>query len=70
MSEGAVAKVARLRSGLCLRYREQGNPVVMLRGITDWLHSFELVLQRLPESVRAFVLTQRGHGDADRPAAG
>jgi len=28
------------------------------------------VLPHLPESIRAFALTQRGHGDASRPAAG
>jgi pimeloyl-ACP methyl ester carboxylesterase len=28
------------------------------------------VLTHLPASVRAFALTQRGHGDADRPAGG
>ncbi len=28
------------------------------------------MLRYLPESIRAFALTQRGHGDASRPAAG
>jgi non-heme chloroperoxidase len=43
---------------------------VMLHGATDSWHSFEPVLPHLPESVHAFALTQRGHGDADRPASG
>jgi pimeloyl-ACP methyl ester carboxylesterase len=42
----------------------------MLHGVTDSWHSFGPVLPHLPESVHAFALTQRGHGDADRPASG
>ena len=57
-----------------LQYVEQGDPagvpVLMLHGGTDSWHSFEPVLPYLPESIHAFVLTQRGHGDADRPATG
>jgi non-heme chloroperoxidase len=57
-----------------LEYVEQGDPagvpVVMLHGATDSWHSFEHVLPHLPESVRAFALTQRGHGDSDRPTSG
>ncbi|MBC7173451.1 MAG: alpha/beta hydrolase, partial [Polyangiaceae bacterium] len=45
-------------------------PVVLLHGYTDSCRSFEPVLAHLPKSVRAFALTQRGHGDADRPADG
>ena len=37
---------------------------------TDSWRSFEPVLPYLPGSIRAFALTQRGHGDAGRPAAG
>ncbi len=57
-----------------LPYVEQGDPsgipVVFLHGYTDSWYSFEPVLPHLPESIHAFALTQRGHGDADRPAAG
>jgi non-heme chloroperoxidase len=42
----------------------------MLHGITDSWRSFELVLPHLPDSIHAIALTQRGHGDASRPAAG
>jgi pimeloyl-ACP methyl ester carboxylesterase len=34
------------------------------------LRSFELVLPYLPESIHAFALTLRGHGDASRPTTG
>jgi pimeloyl-ACP methyl ester carboxylesterase len=63
-----------LTTGVSLRYVEQGDPlgvpVLLLHGITDSWRSFELVLPHLPASVRAFALSQRGHGDADRPATG
>jgi len=55
-------------------YVEQGDPsgvpVLLLHGFTDSWRSFEPVLPHLPESIRAFAPTQRGHGDASRPAAG
>ena len=47
-----------------------GCPVVFLHGVTDSWRSFEPVLPHLPASIRAIVLTQRGHGDSDRPAGG
>ena len=57
-----------------LPYVEHGDPagipVVMLHGYSDSWRSFELLLQELPEEIHAFAITQRGHGDADRPAAG
>jgi pimeloyl-ACP methyl ester carboxylesterase len=63
-----------LASGVTLRYVEQGDrsgvSVLLLHGFTDSWRSFELVLPHLPTSIRAVALTQRGHGDADRPAAG
>jgi len=62
-----------LPGGLRLPYVEQGDPagvpVVLLHGYSDSWHSWELLLRKLPPSVHAFALTQRGHGDADRPAA-
>jgi non-heme chloroperoxidase len=57
-----------------LQYVEQGNsrgfPLILLHGYADSWHSFERVLRYLPESIRAFALTQRGHGDASRPITG
>ena len=55
-------------------YVEQGDndgvPVVFLHGTTDSWRSFEPLLPLLPRSIHAFVPTQRGHGDADRPTSG
>jgi non-heme chloroperoxidase len=63
-----------LSTGVRLPYVEQGDPsgvpVLLLHGYTDSWRSFELLLPQLPSSVRAIAITQRGHGDADRPATG
>jgi non-heme chloroperoxidase len=63
-----------LSTGVRLPYVEQGDPagvpVLMLHGYTDSWRSFELLLPHLPPRVRAIAVTQRGHGDADRPATG
>jgi len=60
--------------GIQLQYVEQGNPsgvpTLLLHGVTDSWRSFERVLPHLPGSIRAFAVTQRGHGDASRPATG
>ena len=45
-----------------------GTAVVLIHGLGDSLHSYDLVLANLPDDVRALVPTLRGHGDADRPA--
>lgn len=67
-----LARTVELPGPLTLPYVEQGDPtgvpVVLLHGVTDSWRSFEPVLPHLPPSIRAFALTQRGHGDADRPA--
>ena len=63
-----------LSTGVRLPYVERGDPsgvpLVLLHGYSDSHGSFEPLLAHLPRSVRAFALTQRGHGDADRPAGG
>lgn len=63
-----------LSTGVTLRYVEQGDeagvPVILLHGVTDSWRSFEAVLPHLPVSMRAFAVTQRGHGDSGRPADG
>lgn len=70
----AVVQSVELPNGVKLPYAEQGAatgvPVILLHGFTDSWHSFERVLPHLPESIRAIALTQRGHGDASRPAEG
>ena len=69
-----AVKSVKLSTGVRMQYVEQGNPagvpVVLLHGITDSLHSFDLVLPQLPTSWHVFALSQRGHGDSSRPADG
>jgi steroid delta-isomerase-like uncharacterized protein len=69
-----VVRSVELPGRLKLPYVEQGDPsgvpVVLLHGFLDSWRSFEPVLSHLPESIHAFALTQRGHGDASRPTTG
>jgi pimeloyl-ACP methyl ester carboxylesterase len=63
-----------LESGLNLSYAEQGTEtgpaVVLLPGPTDAWRSYEPVLDRLPHWIRAIAVSQRGHGDSDKPHSG
>ena len=67
-------KSAKLSTGVTLQYVEQGNadgiPVLFLHGITDSWHSYESLLPELPAYMHAFAISQRGHGDSERPAGG
>ena len=69
-----IVRTVQLPNRLHLHYVEQGDaagvPVVFLHGVTDSWRSFEPVLPHLPASMHAFALTQRGHGDADKPLTG
>ena len=63
-----------LPNGLRLEYLEQGDPagvpVILLHGYTDSRRSWERILPMLPSSLRVYALTQRGHGESDKPATG
>jgi len=63
-----------LGSGLTLSFVDQGDesgPVLLLLpGPTDSWRSYQPVLDRLPRSIRAIAVSQRGHGDSDKPATG
>jgi pimeloyl-ACP methyl ester carboxylesterase len=69
-----VLRSVQLSTGVTLPYVVQGDsfgiPLILLHGVSDSWHSYEPVLPHLPAAVRAYALTQRGHGDADRPAEG
>lgn len=69
-----IIKTVDLPNQVKLPYVEQGNssgfPLILLHGYADSWHSFERVLPHLPNSIHAFTLTQRGHGDASRPITG
>jgi pimeloyl-ACP methyl ester carboxylesterase len=63
-----------LGDGTRLAYVEigpvEGTPVVLLHGITDSWRSFERVFLHLPASLRVFAISQRGHGNSDKPPHG
>lgn len=63
-----------LSTGINLQYVEQGQehgvPVILLHGFTDSWHSWELVLPHLPASLHVFAISQRGHGNSDKPLEG
>ena len=71
LAQKPVVKTIDLPGRVRLEYAEQGRPdgvpVIFLHGITDSWHSFESVLAHLPSSVHAFAISQRGHGDSERP---
>ena len=69
-----MEKFVSLSTGVRMEYVEHGPadgvPIVFLHGVTDSWHSFERVLPLLPPAIRAFAVSQRGHGDSSRPASG
>jgi pimeloyl-ACP methyl ester carboxylesterase len=69
-----IVSSVKVSTGVTLEFVEQGNvsgiPIVCLHGVTDSWHSFEPVLPYLPEDLRVFAITQRGHGGSSKPAAG
>ncbi len=68
-----VASIA-LGSGVtlsCAAWGDGPGPVLLLLpGPTDSWRSYAPVLDRLPSSIRAIAVSQRGHGDSDKPETG
>jgi non-heme chloroperoxidase len=60
-----------LSTGVRLHYAEGGDPtgeaIIFLHGYSDSWFSFSGVLPLLSPESHAFALTQRGHGDSDKP---
>jgi pimeloyl-ACP methyl ester carboxylesterase len=63
-----------LPTGVRIEYarhgRPDGTPLVLLHGWTDSWRSFERVLPHLPDSICAYAVSFRGHGESSRPAIG
>ncbi len=57
-----------------LPYVEQGDaagvPMLLLHGFAGSWRVFKPMLAHLPDSIHAFALTQRGHGEASKPEQG
>jgi pimeloyl-ACP methyl ester carboxylesterase len=65
--------LARLSTGVGLRYVEQGSgpqTILLLHGWPDSWYSYRPVLDRLAARHRVFAIDQRGFGESDRPASG
>ena len=65
----------RLSTGVTLSYRASGDArstvaLVLLPGLGDSWRSWDLVTARLPGSIQTLAISQRGHGDSDKPLVG
>ena len=69
-----VGSAVTLPYGLTLSYAEQGQgsdpALVLLPGPTDSWRSYEPVLKVISRSIRTIAVSQRGHGDSDKPVTG
>jgi pimeloyl-ACP methyl ester carboxylesterase len=69
-----VSTTVTLESGVNLSYAERGAEtgpaVLLLPGPTDSWRSYEPMMRRFPSRIRALAVSQRGHGDSDKPADG
>lgn len=67
------SKTVVLASGIALDYFEQGDrsslPLILLHGYTDSWRSFQPLLAALSPDMRAIAVSQRGHGDSDKPCS-
>ena len=63
-----------LASGLTLSYADEGDAsgpaVLMLPGPTDSWRSYQPIVGLLPPDIRAIAVSQRGHGESDKPDTG
>lgn len=74
MATRSEVRWAALKTGVRLPYVSQGavhgRSVVLLHAWGESMGVFDRLRPVLPQSIRAFVFDQRGHGDADKPATG
>jgi pimeloyl-ACP methyl ester carboxylesterase len=64
----------RLATGITVEAVEQGDPggtpLIALHGVSDSWRSFAPVLPHLPPTLRVIAISQRGHGDSEKPVDG
>lgn len=69
---GSSQRAILLPGGLSLEFEqrglESGRPVIFLHGYADSWYSFARIAPLLPPEVRAYFLSQRGHGNSGKPA--
>jgi non-heme chloroperoxidase len=70
-TNGVEFATTRLATDVTLHYAERGDregeAIIFLHGYSDSWFSFSRVLPLLSDEYHAFALTQRGHGDSDKP---
>ena len=70
-TNGVEFATTHLATGATLHYAEcgdrAGEAIIFLHGYSDSWFSFSRVLPLLPPEYHAFALTQRGHGDSEKP---
>ena len=70
-TNGVEFATAHLATNVTLHYAERGSregeAIIFLHGYSDSWYSFSRVLPLLSAEYHAFALTQRGHGDSDKP---
>ena len=63
-----------IETGVSLAVAMTGDPsgptLVLLPGPTDSWRSYQPVLERVPRSIHTIAVSQRGHGDSDKPPTG
>ncbi len=63
-----------LRNQIHISYCETGSrtgvPLILLHGLADSWHIFELLMPYLPELLHVYAVTQRGHGVSSCPGSG
>lgn len=74
MLMGYETKKAVLENRIILSYMEKGDPqgipLILLPGIADSFHVFDLLLPHLTDDMHILALSPRGHGDSDAPESG
>ena len=60
----------RIQISYCEMGSETGIPLILLHGLADSWHIYELLMPYLPESLHVYAVTQRGHGDSSCPDSG
>jgi pimeloyl-ACP methyl ester carboxylesterase len=70
----AAISAVKIANGLTLSYgawgAAEGAALVVLPGPIDSWHSYSSVLDRFPPSISVVAVSQRGHGDSDKPQTG
>jgi len=72
--QDVVVKKVTLSTGVEMEYGERGaaggKPVLLIHGIYDSRHAYDLLIPQLPASWHIYAIDLRGHGGSSRPDTG